>query len=594
MDKKQKSGTRFFFSLSHFVTMIFLLLIIMMIILSSSSAIITKYIFSQQQAFGDVETIQRKPSNDRTILTTTSATISDFLLYENPTIGIKMEYPASWDKEEPIPNGVLFRFSPQNNISDKSSRYLLIMVNTMDPQDNMTLDELTDVQIDFLKESFPNLSLNEYESNTTTLAGNPAYKVIFDHKEGGRQQQGDLDFRLTQIWTIKGDKVYYITYREESGKQEDSDNYLKTIQKMIDSFQISDFLLYENPTIGVKMEYPIDWVKIEEEATQYNYLGSNNSQYPIVVGFLPPLQNNSDRFTENLTISVESVTQNTTLDVYTDVTVKLYNATNFDLVESDTTTTLAGSPAHKVIFESRTKGEENEANYKLLQIWTVKGGKAYRITFQADPERYSEILPIAQKMIDSFQISDFLLYENPTIGIKMEYPIDWQEKKAQDGSNVTFISPPQSNFDMYHANVTITTKSLSKNITLDQYGADIFINGLKKNATEFRIVEETPATIGGNNTAYKIVYITKDGQEVLKVMAFLTIKDDKVYLIEYRSEVGAYSNYLAKIQKMIDSIEIEIDSLTAFSSGFMPPPQLLGIPSPILPPLGVAGIALPA
>ena len=340
----------------------------MMIILSSSSATITKYIFSQQQAFGDVETIQRKPSADRTILTTTSATISDFLLYENPTIGIKMEYPASWDKEEPIPNGVLFRFSPQNNISDISSRYLLIMVNTMDPQDNMTLDELTDVQIDFLKESFPNLSLNEYESNTTTLAGNPAYKVIFDHKEG-RQQQGDLDFRLIQIWTIKGDKVYYITYREELGKQEDSDNYLKTIQKMIDSFQISDFLLYENPTIG----------------------------------------------------------------------------------------------------------------------------------------------------------------------IKMEYPIDWQEKKAQDGSNVTFISPPQSNFDMYHANVTITTKSLSKNITLDQYGADIFINGLKKNATEFRIVEETPTTIGGNNTAYKIVYTTKDAQKVLKVMAFLTIKDDKVYLIEYRS-----------------------------------------------------------
>jgi hypothetical protein len=362
---------------------------------------------------------------------------------------------------------------------------------------------------------------------------------------------------------------------------------------MIDSFKISDFLLYENPTIGIKMEYPANWVKIEEEQQAF--------QYPNVVVFRPSQQNNSDMFIENLTISVESIAQNTTLDEYTDVTVNLYSATNFDLVESDTTTTLAGNPAHKAIFEYRTKGEGNES--KLLQIWTVKGSKAYRITFQADPERYSEILPIAQKMIDSFKISDFLLYENPTIGIKMEYPIDWQEKKAQGGDNVTFISPPPSNFDMHSANVTITTKGLSKNITLEQYAADIFINGLKKN-TEFKIVEETPTTIGGNNTAYKIVYTTKDGttkdgttkdgQEVLKVMVVLTIKDDKVYLIEYRSEVGTYSNYLAKVQKMIDSIEIEIDSLTAFSSGFMPPPKLLGIPSPILPPLGVAVIAVPA
>jgi hypothetical protein len=78
-------------------------------------------------------------------------------------------------------------------------------------------------------------------------------------------------------------------------------------------------------------------------------------------------------------------------------------------------------------------------------------------------------------------------------------------------------------------------------------------------------------------------------------MAILTIKDDKVYLIEYHSEVGGYSSYLEKIQKMIDSIEIEIDSLlSAFSSGFMPPPHLLGIPSPILPPLGVAIVSVPA
>jgi hypothetical protein len=555
-----------------------LFFLLLIIFLSSSITSNSKYVTTPQALGIIADDIQKNSS-----VNTTAATTGGFLTYENPTYGIKIQYPTDWEKKEPTPYEVVFRFPPQENTSGTSSKYLLIIVNTLDPQENMTLDQLTHDQIDFLKESFSDLTLNESESNATNLAGNPAYKVTFDHRNE-LQQGSSPDYKLIQIWTIKGDKVYYITYRAELGRY--SDDYLQTIQKMIDSFEISDFLLYENPTLGIKIQYPTDWKKVEP-ADQYYLEG--NIQYP-TVSFLSPLENASEVFIENFTISVENLPQNTTINAYSNETIKAYKAKGFDLIESNATN-LAGNPAYKVTFDHRNELQQANPDYKLLQIWTIKGDRLYRITFQADAESYAEFLPIAQKMIDSFEISDFLLYENPTLGIKIQYPTDW--KKGGENGNITFIAPIENNLGIYHDNVILTTKRLSKNITLDEY-AGIFTSQLKKNATDHQIIEENTTTIGGNTTAYKIAFTTKDGQHDLKVMVVLTIKDDRVYLIEYRSDTEAFSNNLATVQKMIDSFEIETGSLTGSFFGLIMPAPLLGIPSPLLPPLGAAVVPAPS
>jgi hypothetical protein len=544
--------------------------------MSSSVTNNSKYV--TKQALGIVaDDIQKNSS-----VNTTTATTRGFLTYEKPTYGMKIQYPADWEKKEPTPYQVVFRSPPQENTSGISSEYLLIMVDTLNPQENMTLDQLTREQIDSLKESFSDLTLNESKSHATTLAGNPAYKVTFDHRN--EEQQGNPDYQLIQIWTIKGDKIYYITYRAELGRY--SDNYLQTIKKMINSFEISDFLLYENPALGIKIHYPTDWKKVEQ-ADQY-YLEAN-IQHP-TVSFLSPLENASEVFIKNFTISVENLPQNTTLNADPNETIKSYKAKGFDLIESNVTN-LAGNPAYKVTFDHRNEEQQGNPDYQLIQIWTIKGDKIYRITFQADAKRYAEFLPTSQKMINSFEISDFLLYENPALGIKIPYPADWE--KVQADGNVTFISPLESNLDVYRDNVIITTKNLLKNITLNQY-ANIFINELKKNATDFKYIEENTTTVAGNNTAYKIVFTTKDRQHDLKAMVVLTIKDDKVYLIEYRSELGAFSNNLATVQKMINSFEIETGSLTGSFFGLIMPAPLLGIPSPLLPPLGAAIVPAPS
>src|SRR5215208_3275106 len=310
----------------------FLFFLLLIMFVSSPITSNSKYV-TTQQALGIVaDDIQKNSS-----VNTTTATTRGFLTYEKPTYGMKIQYPTDWEKKEPTPYQVVFRLPPQENTSGISSEYLLIMVDTLDPQENMTLDQLTREQIDSLKESFSDLTLNESESLATNLAGNPAYKVTFDH--GSEEQQGNPDYKLIQIWTIKGDKVYYITYRAKLGRY--SDNYLQTIQKMIDSFEISDFLLYENPALGIKIQYPTDWKKVEQ-ADQYYLEGS--IQYP-TVSFLSPLENASERFNENFTISVENLPQNTTLYAYSNETIKAYKAKGFDLIESNATN-LAGNPAY--------------------------------------------------------------------------------------------------------------------------------------------------------------------------------------------------------------------------------------------------------
>jgi len=42
---------------------------------------------------------------------------------------------------------------------------------------------------------------------------------------------------------------------------------------------------------------------------------------------------------------------------------------------------------------------------KLTQIWTIKDGKEYFITYKAAPNNYDTYLSAAQQMIDSFQIT---------------------------------------------------------------------------------------------------------------------------------------------------------------------------------------------
>jgi serine/threonine-protein kinase len=78
--------------------------------------------------------------------------------------------------------------------------------------------------------------------------------------------------------------------------------------------------------------------------------------------------------------------------------------TNPDLeISESSSTTLAGKPAHKVVFSAT---DNNQVKRKALQLWTVVDNKAILITYKAQPDKYSSYLPTIEKMINSFQIKN--------------------------------------------------------------------------------------------------------------------------------------------------------------------------------------------
>ncbi len=104
--------------------------------------------------------------------------------------------------------------------------------------------------------------------------------------------------------------------------------------------------------------------------------------------------------TENLNVQVLNLSANDTLSSVTpDIISGIQNISDFKQIDAGNTT-FAGNPAYKIVYTATDNGNK----LKVTQIWTVKDGKAYFITYKAAPNNYDTYLSAAQQMIDSFQI----------------------------------------------------------------------------------------------------------------------------------------------------------------------------------------------
>jgi hypothetical protein len=163
----------------------------------------------------------------------------------------------------------------------------------------------------------------------------------------------------------------------------------------------------------------------------------------------PPLNDTIDTFQEQLKITISNT--NLTLNEYIDKhMVNISHA--FDPLREieENSTTLAGNQAHKVVYTNK----HNEL--KMMQFWTIKGDKAYNVTYSAIPSEYDGYyLRNIKHMVDTFKIGTFQneksTQKQPNIsfltygssGIRIEYPVDWikQESKKAQSTAITFSSP---------------------------------------------------------------------------------------------------------------------------------------------------------
>jgi serine/threonine-protein kinase len=168
---------------------------------------------------------------------------TSFSIYENPTYGIKILYPAGWNKLEfgqITPDGLVVGFAlpregkplSEINVSDFVLENIMIGVTPIISvpssfSKNTILRDFVNDQISSYKEEFADFQI--IKSNITTIDNNPTYQIQYTHKDRR------ATFDTLQIWTISENKVYTILFNADPA---DYPIYLPIIQKMTNSLVI--------------------------------------------------------------------------------------------------------------------------------------------------------------------------------------------------------------------------------------------------------------------------------------------------------------------------------------------------------------------
>jgi eukaryotic-like serine/threonine-protein kinase len=194
----------------------------------SLSIIAILYVPQQQKAMAQ-NTTTPSPSPSQA----TNITAEDFLTYENTTYEIRIQYPAVWQKgesnqtsQDDVINTIVAFRAPKDRISDTIAENIIIGVENLPPEENISLAAYSTLQIADLTQFSTDFDLEQ--STPIVLADSPAQKIVFS------ETVQQIPIKTMQVWTIKDNEAYIITFAGEAAKYSD---YLPTIQKMIDSFE---------------------------------------------------------------------------------------------------------------------------------------------------------------------------------------------------------------------------------------------------------------------------------------------------------------------------------------------------------------------
>ncbi|HZC20709.1 MAG TPA: PsbP-related protein [Nitrososphaeraceae archaeon] len=154
------------------------------------------------------------------------------------------------------------------------------------------------------------------------------------------------------------------------------------------------FLVYTNPNQGIRIDYPANW-KLDEHPYADKFVAYLTST----------LKNSSDVSPATFTVSVETLKKNISLDNYTNANLAKAKQSlpRFQLVESNATT-LAGIPAHKIVYTFLSPDPAIQIPFTSMNIWTIKQGKAYNISYTQARSQFAKYLEVTEHMINSFTI----------------------------------------------------------------------------------------------------------------------------------------------------------------------------------------------
>jgi eukaryotic-like serine/threonine-protein kinase len=152
--------------------------------------------------------------------------------------------------------------------------------------------------------------------------------------------------------------------------------------------------IYTDRTAKLQVKYAKSW----QQQEIHNIVTGDN------VILTAPASSSGHKYRANISIRVEKLTDaSTTLAKYTQSAIAEIDRYYQDakILESSTTK-LANRPANLVVYTGK---DENLMLVKNLEVWTIDRGKAYIMTYKAEPDRYYEYLGTVMATIESFALN---------------------------------------------------------------------------------------------------------------------------------------------------------------------------------------------
>ncbi|MCC0176211.1 serine/threonine protein kinase [Waterburya agarophytonicola K14] len=146
--------------------------------------------------------------------------------------------------------------------------------------------------------------------------------------------------------------------------------------------------LYENASEGFRVDYPEAWSK-----------QNRDDFFATGVVFFSPLEDESDQFKERVSVLVENLSEEVSLDGYTERSITEIKKLSDPYVGEAKFVNFGEDEGRQVVYT----GEENGNTVQKMQTWSVKEDKAYVITYTARIDSYNSYLPTVEKMIESFE-----------------------------------------------------------------------------------------------------------------------------------------------------------------------------------------------
>ena len=160
---------------------------------------------------------------------------------------------------------------------------------------------------------------------------------------------------------------------------------------------------YTNAKYSIKLQYPHNWVI---EADDYASGSAGQAGTQIASFYLPDVNNGLPFFrigTDDLTKQFPNL-QKVSVNQYLSRSLAHKNSTGFpgfNLIESDTSNRLlANSSAYTIVW---TYTHPTYGMRKSIEIATILGSRGYFVDYTAATANFSKFLPVAEKMIESFQ-----------------------------------------------------------------------------------------------------------------------------------------------------------------------------------------------